>query len=60
MDEQIHTFRFPSALIKPQLDEMTSDLVKRLLEKLDEKEKEKQKLRRARQRLQRGELEKDW
>jgi hypothetical protein len=46
--------------VKPQLDEMTSDLVKRLLEKLEAKEKEKQKLRRARQRLQRGEVEKDW
>ena len=46
--------------VKPQLDELTSDLVKQILDRLEVKEREKLRLRRARQRLQRGEGEKDW
>ena len=46
--------------VKPLLHELPPELVRRLLDKLNEKEKEKLALRKAQQRLQRAEVEKDW
>ena len=45
---------------EPRLDELSSDLVQGLLEKLEAKEEEKREQRRARQVLQRAGMERDW
>jgi hypothetical protein len=48
------------ATLDPMTEELSPEMLKRLLEKIDEKEREKAEVRRAYQRVQRADVERDW